>query len=339
MKIIASVPVATVSTRLVCFEIYRAKDIGSSKWDSDLFEVVRRARESYVPPYGNVPLLDGFDFSAAVYLVRMRSVHAEEHCWEEWLSARFIFANHYMTPPRTHKLLQYLYRGQPFIEALDGILPQAARRVAVISRICGFATDCDALGESTHAKLHFTAQALALMVKQFIIDYKKKRDLCLLMGLFRDELIQKALTKEIDGRFLPVFFSATDIFRDSRPDDFCIDRGISAYNFPAYFFDTKALARLLAQLVHDGSLSSEIVRKHLEHPERIVELLNGEDLPYNEFRKMGPLLSRRGHIHGTRMTGEALRCRISHSVPDGPHLRMLEVESLLSTIPKLLEFV
>ena len=80
-----SAPTARYAAPGVVFEVYRARDLHSNRWNgSALKEVALLCRDAY-SRYGDRPRLDAYDKKSAIYLVRARYAHIEE-----WLSIRMV---------------------------------------------------------------------------------------------------------------------------------------------------------------------------------------------------------------------------------------------------------
>ncbi len=331
---ITTLPIQHLRTPSVSLLIYRGKHIGTDQWlDPALQQKTEELRQSY-NRYGNVPSFDSFDKNAAIYLACTEYRHKSGLLLDEWLSARFIFADHALTPNELHELLQCLYHDQPVIEILR--TPTAVTQpehIAIVSRICGssgkFITvdNCPTvpLVQKSQTQLRYTAYAFAFMIKQFLDDYHSWKDIQFIVGLFRNELITKSLTIQTEAKPLPTFHHGVTLFPDAPLDALRIDRDIAAYNFPAYFFNTDSLNLMLQGLITDGQLSQHSVASHLKNPEQIIHLMKGETLSYREFCNMGPLFTRCGSIPSSLMSGEELRAMIVEKVPDGPEFRVLKI--------------
>ncbi len=306
-----------IHTSKISFEVFRAKHAGASHWESNLKDIVLQARKSYVKRYGEVPLLDTSDEGAAIYLARVLYKDENGRSIEEWLSVRFIFTDQ-LTIEEVHKLLQSTYLKQPLFEVLKEKKSDVTEQIVVISRICGFTKEQDTiLSESTESdsQLRHTAYAFALMIEQFRVDYLQKKKRRFILGLFRDELVKKALQKNIGGLFFPSFYFGNKLLPDALRDEFRIDRSIVAYQFPAYFFEAPLFQKVLRQCIEEGMLERELVASHLPEPADIFTIINGGLLPYHALRRLGNLL-----------TSTDIQQKIDSEVPDGPELRVLDLE-------------
>jgi hypothetical protein len=316
-----------IITPSVQIEVFRAKKIDHSEWEGmDLRSQILRARESYIDRYGKVNRLDRFDKNSAIYLVRTQYKDSENKETEECLSARFLIPHTYLSTNETDKLLQSCYLGHPLIEMLQKFSPYRKKDIAVVSRICGFRSPQEKKsGEKNKhiLALQHTAIAFMLMVDQFIADYNLG-DIRFILGLFRGELIRKALTVVALDQTVPKFHFGTLLFPGSVRNEFCINRNYSAYEFPSYFLNTEKLGRTLREMIRTGLLKKEHVASHFTEPRLIEDLIKGKTIPYHEFRFFGKLLNHKGVIPGSGTSGDELRVILGAEVPDGPELRVIK---------------
>ncbi len=331
MDLISSSNIKEIIAPHVHIALYRAKAMGASEWvGEDLKARTLLARESYIPRYGDVGKVDRFDESATIYLVRTSYKDANGTAIDEWLSARFVLPHLHLLMHETHELLQSLYSGQPTLAMLRGFCPYAVKNIAIVSRICGYRTQegvSEGVGDiqNLFLPLTHTAFAFTLMVDQFLLDYNSGGDIRVILGLFRNELIRKALTITALGQ-VPRFYFGQLLFPLSTRKEFRIDRNSSAYDFPSYFLNTEKLGKTLAELIASQLLTKECVANHFTNPTRIEQLLNGKTIPYHEYRMMGKLLSHQGLLPGSTMHGDDLRMILDAKVPDGPELRVLKTD-------------
>ncbi len=309
--------VSAFHTPSVSFEVFRAKYAETSKWEDGLENVVLEARKSYVERYGNVSLLDSSDEHAVVYLVRAQYTD-QARLVEEWLSARFVLTKQ-LTPEGAHKLIQSTCCGQPLLQIL-----KQPEKLAVVSRICGYLKEEGR--EEVRRELQHTSYAFALMVKQFCIDYAQDGNLHFIVGLFRNELVEKSLQRNVNEVLLPSFYFGPKLIPGVTRDQFSIDRSMAAYQFPGYFLETPALQKLLRQLIEEDLLERELVAGYLPDPKDIDNIMNGVSVSYRSFCRMGEVF-----------TSENIRRRIDENVPDGPELRVIDIQEWEGEFPLLMK--
>lgn len=332
METITNNKTQTIIAPRVQIDIYRAKIMKTSKWEGDDLKIkTLRARESYIPRYGDVDITDRFDENAAIYLVRTCYQSTEGEQIEEWLSARFVIPHLRLSMREAHELLQSLCSGRPTMSYLHKFGPYDTENIAIVSRICGYRglqglDGRTAEGRDFFSPLKCTAFAFVLMVGQFLTDYNSTGDIRVMLGLFRNELIRKALTITGTKRQVPRFHFGPLLLPWALRKEFRIDRNYSAYDFPSYFLNTEKLGSVLRELIISGLLPKDLVADHLSNSALIEDLLDRKVLPYYEFRGMGKLLTHQGSILGSTMCGDDLRMILDVKVPDGPELRVFKTE-------------
>ena len=309
-----------INAPFATFEVFCAKDICTPDWRTaenfDIRSLVLRSRQSYIQRYGdNIPVLDAYDIPAAVYLVRVSYAGGEE-----WLSARFAIPNTCLSSIDSHQFLQSKYQNHPLLEAIEDISHEGLKHIVIVSRICGFVNKFDNADENNLVTqpLRYTAYAFALMLNQLILDYGTRYNIKFFLGLYRDELIKKSLTSVVDGISLPIFSFGTELIPGSIRKDFTIDRNISAYEHPAYFFKANELSVGLRDLIQRGILKLEDVADHLISHKNIIELMAGKSLDYGAFRNLGPVL-----------ITDCVRRELEPLLSDGPELRVINTAEWL----------
>ncbi|MDE2020022.1 MAG: hypothetical protein KGJ13_06790 [Patescibacteria group bacterium] len=246
-------PNAGYAARGVEFDVYRAKDLYRSHWNSGaLREITLLCRKSY-SRYGKRPLLDEYDKKSAIYLVRAKysaKSSASSHI-EEWLSIRMVPGDG--TPLGVHEPEIFEYHGK----SADYLMRRKIggkdfwRHVAGSQRMCGIhpyaiaargakrKTQVVFLGDPGHK---FTPICFALMHAQFVRDYPlDKFPYFYITALIRPDYYKKGLSYRVRGRNFRPAFTDGNAFLSLRRGCLRVKRDVFSYRYPLYWFDAKKL--------------------------------------------------------------------------------------------------
>lgn len=303
------------------FEVYRAKGTCPRWSDLVLQKLVLFARNSYLR-YGDRPTLDRYDMKAAIYLVRASYPNPDDpgRILEEWLSIRM--APGHGTPVGGGEIELYSYQGKRLDQWVRESFPGKGESfweyVVSSSRMCGI-RPYPQRGEgrqddASKPRHRHTAICFALIHAQFLIDYPLATyPYEYVTAIIREELLHKSLRIVKDGQvFEPTFTPAYQFFGLPGRTEIKLDRAVYAYKFPSYWFDVPRLVALLEGLVKEEKLDPSSIKRYLN-----VELSSAAGL-----KELGRLLTVKGRIVGSRLTGDELRAMVDDCVRDIPELKI-----------------
>jgi len=319
------------------FNVYKAKDFYNSQWlDKYLKEQTANARKSFLR-YGHVPAFDVYDTKAAVYIASVKDGDTTE-----WLSIRFVPGAGF--PKGTSDLEECLFNGQTarnwltVDSELFGDYDNFLSQIVSISKICGFSES----GKNNIAEywgLKYTLKLFVLINKHFIADaLESNLPFYYIMGLFRDELIKKKLTFEVEDTHIPRF-TPTHKTLGLPANKVCLNRNSLAYQFPAYFLEMEDVRGALQELVANNKISKKTIEYYLGHKIDIDEpWISGTFLKNRQIsrlKNLGRFLITEGKLRDSSMTGEQLRRFLDLHVRDGAKSKMMKFESWQQDIKKL----
>ncbi len=267
-------PVRCYCNEGVIFEIYRAKDLLQEKWaDPALEELSLIARKSY-DRYGERPLLDKYDFKAAIYLVRAKYSLPEvtDLPIEEWLSVRMVPGDGSFFGVGEPEI--FSYGDKPIDRWMCREMNSPNDRtfweqVASSSRMCGIHPFSEQGQVPNLSKKHkYTSVCFAMIHAQFLIDYPFPLfPYRYITAIIRHDYLCKGLSikKEKGGSMHP-FFLPAEQFLGILPKSIHVDRKLYAYRFPSYWLHAEQMKTLVVVLVRAGIIS----RNYLENPFRIL---------------------------------------------------------------------
>lgn len=329
-------PLTIYRTDTVSCDIYRAKDMFCSQWNSEILQtLVVDARGSYYR-YGNLSLLDSYDPKSAIYLVRASyKVFFHEAGQslpvEEWLSMRFTPVEG--VPFGTSDLDECMYTKGSLIEKMRSELFNGAtdclKHVVTISRICGvhpYLANNKNFPVNISKRHHYTALCFALMNQQFLLDSHQR--FSYITGLFRDELIEKALTIQTrTGKCLPLFSSAYKML-NCLISEVILNRDASAYIFPGYFLKMDQLVNVLNSCLNAGKISFNILKQYIpiKSEAELATLMHNRESAGAYLYQLKALLQHKGPLGvDASFNGKVLQKLLDSSIEDGPQLKIMEV--------------
>jgi hypothetical protein len=317
-------PIETISRSGVVISCFLAKQAQRESWMSEeLRTVVVRARRSY-SRYGYVPPLDDYDRLAVVFAVRTIYKDENGESVTEWFSVRFL-PGHLLGVSEMHRFLQVYVDDQTLAQMIKNRITETEERYWFISRICG-SIEREAGSLGPHITPQYTSEALCLAFSCLLSRFSCGQSF--LLGIFRDELVERSLQRIINKERLPRFSGIESILGGTQKHRVCIDRSIEAYRYPGYFFDTADLKEFLCAVGRQSLIPPVILRRYLGvHAD---SLLQGGQVPVSAFSRLGLLFvhPERKLIPKTELTGGELRRRLDAAVADGPHPRVLDAEAL-----------
>ena len=344
-------PISVWRMKDILFRVYRTKSLLNPQWAHNaLHHLLVHARGSYYV-YGGRPPLDEYDAKAVPYLVRVTYPifsNGKKYIIEEWLSDRLVTG--IGEPLGGGELNLFLYRGKKveywmqkkFFRPHENYLEHTvtSNRMCTINPYFANHED-EQLGIELPPRQRYTAICYALMVFHFWKDYLQNSPYRYTTSILQTRVIEKAMTVEVSGkRFQNVFMPAHQFFGFSNPDCIQLNRdaheGI-VYKFPLYFLNAQKLAALLQRLITCKMLSTETIKYYLGETSLVKEAEGG--ITSNLFKKLrnsGRLLSEEDKIVGSKMTGESLRRLVDREVPDGPELKITEVEKTFKSARDIL---
>ena len=236
------------------FEVYRAKNLKSKKWNSTaLKNIVQLSRASYLR-YGGRELFDRFDDKACIYLVRaMYKFRANGEHTEEWLSIRMVPGDG--LPKGFAEPEIYRLNGS----SVDHVMQEKIgkkdfwKKIASSSRMCGIKPYIiDSNGKITFVdaeQLRYTPLSFAIIHKQFIKDYPlSKYPYRYITAIIRPDFLEKGLKYSSKNRdYWPTFTAAHD-FLNVKKDKIRVDRNVYSFHYPDYWFDHRRLLAVVNKL-------------------------------------------------------------------------------------------
>lgn len=314
------------------FELYRVKRLADPAWPNDaLRALLIDARGSYYI-YGDRPPLDAYDEKAAIYFAR-----AMYGTTVEWLSVRLV-------PPEgdpygAGELDRFLCIGVPVsywaMTRLGGGNPDILNTIPSSSRMCGlgpFSVATDKTLIAADSKHRFSAHCYALIRDLFLRDIADAgRDYRYLSGIIHDGLAQKSLTTMIgEDRCGIGYTPAHELLGFPLRRDVFLNRSnrdLLPYRFPTYWFNAADLLSLIHKLRGTQLLSDVALEAYCRLVPPIPEILTAKDL-----RFFGRLLTVRGNISGSLLTGKEIRAIIDRDVSDGPELKITPMDRVRADI-------
>ncbi len=344
---------ATYEVGGVLFQVYCAKPLHSSRWKSvALKKLVTHARSSYLR-YGLVNPHDTYDQKSAIYLTRVSYVHTCKtrlsHTVEEWLSMRFVPSDG--LPEYTEDLLFSMCEGKSLVEwlrikNLDND-KNIAEKIITLSRICGIPSDMCSNNQKTDSggslpsKLQYTGISFALMNKLFLEQCKlTAQPYQYITGLFREELVENALTIQINNqKRIPTFTYGYKLLGFKNPSAITLNRSLPSapvYEFPAYFLKKDQLYHELKGLWKNGRITLRTLMHYVHIDMRADEWMKDVCSFQYALPQLGRLLTVKGILYDSSMTGEQLRSFLDTRLDDGPQLRMMRMDEWQQSIDKYL---
>ncbi len=289
-----------------------AKPCGKKWKNKNLQKKVLACRKAYLR-YGKVPLLDKFDKKSDVYLIEC-SAKQNGFKKPEYFSIRFVHAGK-KNPYATEDFLHFGHKNI----SLESILKKHKIKLLSLVTISKF---CRQKTKPTNLK--FTKLAFCLANKFFL---ETRPEIKYLTGLFRNEVINKSLTKNS----LPEFTKANTIFRSNLK----INRSVSAYKFPGYFLNLPNLKLAIKNLENSRQISKPTLNFYLGK-QLAAKILSTGNLKIPETKLLPKLLLTSGHLKHSQISGERLREILNTEVNDGPDFYFLHKEPWLNSINKFL---
>ena len=329
------------------FHVYRAKSLHSLKWESAaLKRLVAHARDSYLR-YGSVPPFDKYDNKSAVYITRVQYTHRCKtqtyYPIEEWLSMRFIPSDG--LPEYTEDLLFSLCEGKPLVDWLKAKCTENTEKIVdqiiTLSRICSIPPCINGIAVNQNVqlplKLQYTGISFALMNKVFLEEYKFQTRHRYITGMFREELINRVLTLESEQGRIPQFTYGYEFIGQNDPSVITLNRSSApVYDFPAYFLKTDQHHDALYNLWKKGSIATDTFAYYVKTDFDVHEWMDDIGIFQQILPKLGALLTAKGFLSGSSITGEQMRLILNDCVDDGPQLRMMQIEVWSKSIEQYL---
>jgi hypothetical protein len=335
----------------VRFEVYRAKRLLEYEWENDvLLQLLVEARASYYR-YGEIPPLDEQDKKSAIYLVRFIYPFACGDASsaveiEEWHSTRVVPA---MGVPDGLKDFElFVCQSKPAHAAVAQVLRAASvhdldsvvgssRTCAIPPIVSGDQDGC--VGAALKLQQRCTPLALAMVHHYFWKDSVEGHFSCSYMASIAvPKFIATGFTATIkDKQFTPDFIPA-HLFLGVSAAEVRLDRevlGRYVYRFPAYFLNIRELLALLGTLAETQRLPLAILEKHLGTKVDLNAMQS--KVIFENVKRLGSLLTTRGNIAGTSMTGEELRTLIDKEVHDGPMLHLTAFPLWVESVNRMLD--
>ncbi len=319
-------PESTYATKDAIFRVYRAKGLYSSEWrHSAFFKLVSIARTSY-HRYGPRELFDKYDEKAAIYLVHTTYSKGDnnQELVNEWLSVRMVPGDGSFKGVGEPEL--YVYNKTPVTELIRKRMgyskTQFWKHIISDSRMCGihpYAVRNNKVIKHHTEKHAYTAESMALMQIQFMVDYPPQTIpyqfvTAIIKPQIRDKVI--ALQKG-DVRAKPNFISAHKTLALPK-GEVGVKRGIYSYRFPSYWLNMDELKSLLRRLLN----KKHITQKTLQH------YLDTDSLDIKEADiRIGRMLTVKGQLAGSNLTGAKLRSYVDMHVSDIPELQIIPIKT------------
>ena len=314
------------------FYLYKAKDFFNNKWLSEeIKSAIEICRKEFLR-YGPVPMFDKYDDNALVYLVRVEYPSLEDISLmvEEWLSIRFIpstgreeeLEDFYVTSIGGKKASDVI---ESYIEnKVNGIWNHSLS----ISRLCGvspFSKDSFVNKDLLPRRQQFTAISFALMVKECMKECDKQdKDYLFFVSRFRKDMIEKMMYYNKDGNNIPLSFKTVHETL-GLPENLLVtfDRDVWSYKCPGYHLDLNQLLDLFEYLVEQGHMSHETIKYYTKFEGDFFKIREKNSSYVSLVRQLcslGDLLTIKGDLHGSSLTGEELRRHVDEKVDDAPLL-------------------
>lgn len=326
------------------FELYEAKKMRTANWTSSaLRRLLVEARGSY-DVYGSRPRLDVYDKKASIFLVRaiyQWPAGSTRGIWvESWFSNRFVPND---GKPRGAAELDICHFKNRTIEEEVGRrffhnCKDFLRYILSYSRMCRIspfpikAADEAKLSKLPPPKNIYSAVCFSLTCKQFIRNYGHKFPWLYITGVIRDDLVKNALAIKKSGTDYRPLFTPVYRFLKVRKQDVVLDRRVYTYEFPGYFLLMPNLLKLLRRLSRLGKLPSKTLAHYLGSPDLIWKTGN-----FRKLSGLGKLLSVKRKLYGTKFSGQELRKLVDKNVPDGPELKITDIDSWKNSIDGVLK--
>ena len=325
------------------FELYEAKKMHRRGWTSEVLRsFLLEARRSY-NIYGRRPRLDAYDNKSSIYLVRASYLwplgDAKAVRLESWFSNRFV--PNEGKPRGAAELDICNFRGQT-IEKIMGERffknrKNFLRYILSYSRMCSIkpfpvaAKDRPKLKKLPTPKNPYSAVCFSLTCKQFIRDYVDDFPFYYITGIIRDDLVKSALAIKRNGYSYEPLFTSAYRFLGVPKNEVTLDRRVYTYKYPGYFLLMPKLVGLLRNLARAKKLP----------PKTLAHYFGSEDLIFktDDFKKLGGLsllLNAHRKLFGTNFSSEALRALVDKKVPDGPELKIDNIEDWKKSIDGVL---
>jgi len=304
--------------------LYRAKNIYSKRWnDPGLRKVTLICRETFLR-YGNRALTDRYDSKAGVYLARASYAipgnDGKIQIVNEWLSSRLVPGDR--KPLGCGELELYKYGGKRLDKILEESVfkeePNFWKNIVSGSRICGigpYSTTALPLNN------RYSAACFALIYHHFSWECDAKH--IILSGIIQNSFIESRLsvTDETGRKFVPFLTPAYE-YMGLEKENIKSERDIYSYKFPSYWLNMAQLLRLIERLIQEGELTERTIKFYLK-----TELSFKNIVSNKEFQRLGELLSVRGNIKWSNMTGSQLRKLIDANVEDLPELKITDMKA------------
>lgn len=338
----------------IVFALYRAKRLHDHAWEHPVLRrLVVEARKTYKVYGDDIPEINTYDLKSAIYLVRVTYLmHAEKYSFpvEEWSSMRFVPAMG--EPLRTEDLDFFVYAKKrektPVINIMSECFTffrgkseeEILSMIATQSRLCAIRPY--ALKKSDEEifftyikktavarKNHYVPICFALMNRQFLDDCQKEDEpIKLLTSQIHTYLSDTVLSLSLPSGTQKLPFTNAHTYIDGvNPHAIRIDRekpGVYAYQYPGYFLNVHDLARTFKELLSEKFISREALSPYLVSGVEFGAMFYHPHIKH--FQKMGTLLTMKGKIDGSNITGEQLRKILNHRVSDGPTWRLLDIQ-------------
>lgn len=306
------------------FNVYRARDMLTDKWNGDLKQLVLFCRESFFK-YGQRPLLDDFDLKAAIYLV---SADYEEAGFEvsEWLSIRMVPGWGYLLG--VFELELYCLNGARLDKMLLGDNPENWKSIVSSSRMCHIKPTVKFSFDCLSQKSRFTAHAFALIHQQFIDDYEV--DYQYITAIISDDFIKKGLTIYNSGRSATPHFVPAHELLNVKKDQITLDRSIYAYSFPTYWFNPADLLELIRRLLDRRLISAETLSCYFG-------VSDVSDITEAKLINMSLMFKQETKLTDALITGPELREISDRELSERPQLRITPVQVWNQAIGEMIE--
>jgi hypothetical protein len=307
--------------------------------------LVARSRTTYFR-YGDRSLFDQFDRKAAIYLIRVQYPlpRFPQSIVEEWLSVRFVPGNG--IPRGVLEPEIFFYKNASIAEHLRNKFFNGRsnfwRSIVSSSRLCGIhpyrvPPDLrDGRGRRNTFFLprrhRYGALCFALMHAQFFDD--TSIPFRFITEMIRNDILDRVLTLRVNGQTIPPpSRPARETLGLDQRAVFSVNRSVYSYKFPLYWLNRDELIRLFRSLYARKLITNETFHHYLGvNFDRITKTSDSSSLA-----KLGLLLTSRGRIRGSSLTGNELRKLIDAHVSDVPELKITSIDAWRRGIARMLK--
>lgn len=338
-------PISVWRTPGETYRVYRVKGIHDERWlDDVLYELLLSMRGSYYI-YGDRPPLDKYDGKSAIYAAQVTYSTADGIPVEEWFNLRLVPSDG--VPIGAGELDVFKYNGRLVSEIVQERLCGSGESYTEVfpgcSRMCGI--DPFYLNEEEPSlrrlpSRHAHTTACYAMVSYHMLEDLRKTAARYITAVIIDRFIDSTLTVEVDGNKYPITFTpASEILGPggSMPTLDRRGRDLYIYKYPGYHLDARKLVEFLAKIIHEGKISPLTLRHYIGEDFSIEDVGREKGMTMvAKLKDVQKLLTVRGNITGSSLTGEELRDLIDKEVPDGPRLKITPLGELEKSVEAIL---